>query len=287
MTKSISVNLKAEMAGALSKLATCMKITRTDGTVYGFTGFDKPLTIDGVTYEPAASFTPTDIESGSNLDADNLNVDGVLSSDSITEEDLRAGRWDYAAFRIFQVNWDDLTQGDKKDRAGNLGAVTVHRQHFVAELMGLLDAYGVNIIEITQPGCRASLGDSRCGVDLAGSPDSASYTVSGTIDTADSDYFTLHDADRTEADGYFDEGVVTFTDGENAGLSYEVKAYVVGTWITKTPFAYDATGAAYTMTRGCNRQFATCRDTFNNAANFRGEPWLRGPDAAVQIGRKT
>lgn len=287
MTKSISVNLKAEMTGALSKLATCMKITRTDGTVYGFTAHDKPLTIDGVTYEPAASFTPSDIESGSNLDADNLNVDGVLSADSITEEDLRAGRWDYAAFRIFQVNWDDLTQGDKKDRAGTLGAVTVHRQHFVAELMGMLDAYGVNIIEVTTPGCRASLGDSRCGVDLLGSPAAASFTVTGTIDTADTDFFTLHDAERTEADGYFDEGRITFTSGDNQGLSYEVKAYVVGTWITKTPFAYDATGATYTMTRGCNRHFTTCRDTFDNAVNFRGEPWVRGPDAAIQIGRQT
>ncbi len=284
MTKSISFALKAEMPGALSRLATCMKITRTDGTVYGFTSYDKPLLIDGITYEPAASFTPTDIESGSNMDVDNLNVEGVLSSDSITEDDLRAGRWDYAAFRIFQVNWDDLTMGDKKDRAGTLGVVAVHRQHFVAELLGLLDAYGINIIEITVPGCRASLGDSRCGVSLIGSP---SFTVTGTIDTADTDFFTLHDADRTEADGYFDEGVITFTDGDNAGLSFEVKAYIVGTWITKTPYPYDATGASYTMTRGCDRRLSTCRDTFGNAANFRGEPWLRGPDAAIQIGRRT
>ena len=271
------------MAGQLAKLATCMLLTRADGNTYGFTTYDQPLTIGGIVYEPAASFNPTDIASANNMDIDNLTVDGMLDSDTITEDELRAGYWDYAAFRIFQVNWSDLTQGQKKDRAGHLGEVKVHRQMFVAELLGMMEAYATSIIELTSPGCRASLGDSRCGVNLAGSP---SFTVTGTIVTGDTDFFTVHDAARTEADGYFDEGVFTlhYPTGD---LSYEVKAYLVGLWVTKTPWAYDATGIAYTMTRGCDRRFTTCRDTFNNAVNFRGEPWLRGPDALIQIGRRS
>lgn len=279
--KTISVNLKAEMTGELMHLATCMRLQRTDATVYGFTTHDKPLTIGGTVYEPAASFNPTDIASANNMDTDNVSIDGLLDTDTITEDELRAGRWDYAAFRLFQVNWNDLTMGDKKDRAGHLGEVTVNRQTFVAELLGMMEAYATSIVEITTPGCRASLGDARCKVDMTG------YTVGGTIDSSGTDYFTLNDAARAEADGYFDEGVITFTSGDNDGLSFEVKAYIVGTWITKTPFPYDAAGATYTMTRGCNRHFGTCRDTFANAANFRGEPWLRGNDALIQIGRRT
>lgn len=279
--KSISINLKAEMTGELMHLATCMRLARTDGQVYGFTTHDKPLVIGGTTYEPAASFNPTDIASASNMDTDNMSIDGMLDTDTLTEDELRAGRWDYASFRVFQVNWADLTMGDKKDRAGHLGEVTVNRQTFIAELLGMMEAYATSIVEITTPGCRASLGDTRCKVDMT------AFTVSSTIEAADTDFFTLHDSARTEPDGYFDEGVITFEDGDNAGLSFEVKAYIVGTWITKTPFPYDATGAAYTMTRGCNRHFGTCRDTFANAVNFRGEPWLRGNDALIQIGRRT
>lgn len=281
MTKSISVNLKAEMTGALSKLATCMRLERLDGNVYGFTTHDVPLTINGVRYEPAASFNPSNIVSANNLDTDNLTIEGAIDSATLTEDELRAGYWDYARFRIFQVNWSDLTMGDKKDRAGRLGNVSVHRQTFVAELLGLMEAYAISIGELTSPMCRASLGDARCKFDLAGSP---SMSVTGTITTGDTDFFTLHDAARTEADGYFDEGVITlhYATGD---LSYEVKAYIVGTWITKTPWAYDATGIAYTMTRGCDRRFATCRDTFGNVVNFRGEPWLRGNDKLIQIGR--
>jgi hypothetical protein len=54
MTKNISFNLKAEMSGALSTLATCMRVERSDGRVYGFTTYDKTLSIGGVDYEPAA-----------------------------------------------------------------------------------------------------------------------------------------------------------------------------------------------------------------------------------------
>jgi hypothetical protein len=31
-------------------------------------------------------------------------------------------------------------------------------------------------------------------------------------------------------------------------------------------------GDAFVATRGCDRQFSTCRDVFNNVKNFRGEP---------------
>ena len=109
MSKTISIALKAEMSGALSRLATCMKITRTDGNVYCFTTHDAPLLIDGLRYAPAASFNPTDIASASNLDTDNVTIEGVLVDDAITEDDLRAGYWDYAAFRIFKVNGDKTT----------------------------------------------------------------------------------------------------------------------------------------------------------------------------------
>lgn len=94
----------------------------------------------------------------------------------------------------------------------------------------------------------------------------------------------MHDAARTEPDGYFDEGVLTI-EYANGSRQYEVKAYLVGLWVTKTPIAYDATGLNYSLQRGCNRLFSTCSGTFNNAVNFRGEPWLRGNDALVQVGR--
>ena len=273
--KTFDVDLQWELSRSLARLATCMRLERRDGNVYGFTTNTKALTIDGILYEPAYSINPTDIASGCNLDIDDVEAEGLLDSATITEDDLRAGRWDYAEFRLFQVNWADLTQGTKKDRSGHLGKVTVNRQTFVAELLGELEAYAIGIGKKTQPGCRTSLGTAECGVTPT--------EVTGTIETADSDFFTLHDSARTEPDVFFDEGIITFH-FDSGDIAREVKGYIVGTWVTKTAIPYDATGVAYTMTEGCPRTLSACADRFENAVNFRGEPWLRGNDAMLQIG---
>ena len=34
--------------------------------------------------------------------------------------------------------------------------------------------------------------------------------------------------------------------------------------------------------RGCDRQFATCRDRFGNAVNFRGFPHMPGEEAVLR-----
>lgn len=282
--KTFSTALQSHLDGNLTTLATCIRIERTDGEVFGFSTFDQVLTIDGTDYLPAAGFTPTDIAGADNMDVDNLSVDGVLadgilSSETITEEDLRAGRWDFAAFRVFQVNWADLSQGQKKDRAGHLGEVTSNRLTFVAELLGLMQAYSTSIGEITSPGCRANLGDSRCGVNLA------AYTVTGHVDSMLSDYMTINDASRVEADAYFDGGVLTITTGDMAGMRFEIKASILGVLLLHVPLPYDATGEDYTAHAGCIKSRSVCKTRFNNVVNFRGEPFLRGNDALVAVGR--
>lgn len=285
MTKVFSIALQGQLASARSQLATCILLTRTDGNAYGFTTYDRTLLIGSVAYRPAASFNPSNIASNLNLDQDNVTAEALLDDDTLSEDDLRAGKWDYATFRIFQVNWADLTMGDKKDKTGHLGQVTVNRQTFVADLLGLMEAYIIAIGAVTQPGCRYNLGDVNCGVDLIGG--SPSLTVTGTVGFDAGDFFTIADASRGEAEDYFTEGVITFTSGLADGLSYELKKfYAGGGMVTKTPIAYNVSGATYSMHAGCMRRFLEdCVKRFSNGGRFGGEPWLRGPDAAVQVGR--
>lgn len=281
--KTYPVNLQLHLMQECATLATCVLVTRTDARVFAFTTHDRPLTIGGVDYLPAASFNPTDIAQGNNLDSDDNSIEGLLASDTITEDDIRAGRWNYFTWRRFQVNWNDLTFGQKKDGTGKAGEITCGRSTFIAELLGLISGYQTSIGDLTSSMCRYSLGDANCTYVFQ-----PGDLVTGTIVTADSDFFTLHDAARTEANGFFDEGVIQFTGpGGNPliGFRYEVKAYLVGLWVTKTSIAYDATGAQYQMTRGCNRLFATCVGSFANGINFGGEPWLQGADKMLQFAR--
>lgn len=278
--KTISNDLKAHLESAHTTLATCWKLTRRDNTVLGFTDHDADLEIDSVTYIASTGFTPSAIASTAGTEVDNLEAEGMFSSESITEADLLAGYYDYAEIEVFIVNYADLSQGTLPLKRGWLGEVRVNGGRFTAEMRGLTQALSQTIGELYSPSCRATLGDARCKVDME------SRTVTGTVDSGTSGSFT--DAARTETSGLFTGGKVTFTGGNNNGLSMEIKDHVknagnigVLTLALPLPYAIEA-GDAYTLTQGCDKTLATCRDRFANVINFRGEPHVPGLDRMLE-----
>ena len=52
--KTVSAALAQHLAGDVTTLATCWKITRRDGVVLGFTDHVRDLDVDGVTYRAAS-----------------------------------------------------------------------------------------------------------------------------------------------------------------------------------------------------------------------------------------
>ncbi len=171
MAKAVSAGLATHLAAASTTLATCWKVTRTDGTVLAFTDHDRELTLDAdglgtVVYRPSSSFLRSAIETGEKLAVDHLDIVGVLDSAEIAEADLIGGRYDNAEVKIFLVNWADLSQSILKERRGWLGEVDLKDFGFAAELLGLAQAYTDRIVELVSPRCMAELGDARCGVVL-------------------------------------------------------------------------------------------------------------------------
>lgn len=79
--------------------------------------------------------------------------------------------------------------------------------------------------------------------------------------------------------GYFAYGLVTWTSGLNKGYSMEVKTFAPGNvqLAMMMPFNIEP-GDTYTIVAGCDKQFGTCRDRFNNVIHFRGEPYIPGTD---------
>jgi hypothetical protein len=191
--RTIASSLATHIAGEVTKLATCWKVTLTNATVKGFTDHDTDLIVDGVTYLAASGYTASDVDTTAALNVDNLEVVGFIASPSVTEADLLAGLWDFAAVQIFQVNWSSVTDGKIWQRVGNLGEVTLQRGQFQAELRGLMEAYTTTVVELTSPTCRANLGDARCGVALG------PFTVTGTVTSVGADNATIGDTGRAEA----------------------------------------------------------------------------------------
>ena len=276
--KAISTNLKNHMAGEALTLANLWLLTRTDNVVMGFTDHDVDVPYNGVTYVAATGFIASAVRGSSGLSVDNLEVDGVLDSSAITESDLLSGVYDYASIIVSRVNWADLTMGSEILRTGRLGQVSISDGAFKAELRGIAQALTKNILEIYQPSCRAALGDTRCGVNLA------TYTVTGTVTSTDNSH-TVGDTGRAEASGTFNGGKLTFTSGACNGLNVEVGTYTIGSLsiVLKMPRTV-AIGDTYSLSRGCDKSFATCKATFSNWLNFRGEPHLPGADKLLQVG---
>lgn len=292
--KNISTNLAVRLAGEDILLASCLRVTLTSGAVLGFTSLDEDLEIGGVTYVSAAGADAGDIANASTLEVDNLELHGAMVSPAITEEDLRAGVWDFAKMMLFLVDAEHPTDGVVIQRVGWIGVVTLAAGRFKAEFRGLTQAYKTSIGELTSATCRAKLGDARCKVVLSGSPSgSPSFVAPGNVDSIDSDYVTIHDASRNEpphpsGTAYYIGGVLTFTSGNNNGLSMEIREATTGVLQLGMPMPYMVqAGDSYVITPGCPKHKQDCIGTFNNIINFRGEPDLGGNDLLVQIGRDT
>lgn len=278
--KTISDTLKASLFSEVTTLATCWKITRTDGAILGFTDHDADLAIDGVTFEAASGYSATAIESSAAMAVDNLNVDGILSSGAITEDDLRAGRYDYAAIEIFMIDYLDIAAGSLILRTGILGEVIYHDGQFSAEVRGLAQKMQQTFTRTYAPTCDADLGDARCTVDLT--PFTVTSSVQAVLDAR-----SFSDGARIEADGWFDGGLLTWISGANAGLSMEVKRSLNAggeiELVQPMPEAI-AVDDQYSVYAGCDKRRATCNSKFANVINFRGFPDVPGRDQLMSYG---
>jgi uncharacterized phage protein (TIGR02218 family) len=274
--KTISEALQRHLQNEVTTLATCWKLTRRDGTMMGFADSDADITFAGMTYHASAALQASAITTSIGLTADNFDLEGVLSDDAITEADILAGRYDYAEINCFMVNYNDTSMGALPLTTGWFGAVTLKDGQFVTEVRGIGDALQHTIGEHYSPTCRATLGDARCKVALAG------YTVTGSVSSI-SGVYTFTDAGRGEASGYFAYGTVTFTSGANQNITREIKRFDTKTFTSFQPWPYPiAVGDSYSAVAGCDKTLSSCIGTFNNAVNFRGEPHVPGTDAMLE-----
>lgn len=273
--KAASSQLATHIAGGVTTLATCWKVTRLDESVFGFTDHDQDIVFSGVTYAAATGYTRSAIHTIANLAVDNLDIESILESDVMSAADLRSGIWDGAEVEIFMVNWADLTQGRIILKRGRIGEVELKSPTFRAELRGLTQQLSQQIVELYTPDCRAELGDSRCGVNLA------ALTVTGAV-TASAGRYSFTDSARAEAADYWNGGVLTWLTGDNVGRSMEVKTFSAGVVGLFLPMpAAIAVGDTYSLKPGCDKSLAMCKNRYNNVLNFRGEPHVPGTDQVL------
>ena len=281
--KPLSAALAAHLAQEVTTLATCWRVTRRDGEVFGFTDHDRDLTVDNQLYRAATGYTRSAIAGNAGLSVANLDVDAILDANAITDADLRAGRFDRAEVEVFLVNWADPASGRLILRKGWLGEVQLPNTGvYHAELRGLAQAFTTRIIRVYTPDCDCDFGDARCGFDL--NPVAETGAVTAVAQPTRQFTATIT---GTRPAGFFDGGLLTWTSGDNTSHPpLEVKsaseAGVVTLYLPTS--AVIRPGDAFSVVAGCNKTAATCAGKFDNIVNFRGYPFIPGLDAALQIG---
>lgn len=115
--------------------------------------------------------------------------------------------------------------------------------------------------------CRASFGDKKCQMLLA------DYSFQGQVIDCVADRI-FRGSHQVEHEGFFNNGMVKFTSGNNINIAIKIVAERDGLiTLFKAPEQSLLVGDDYIIIAGCDKSLKTCSKRFNNVINFRGEPF--------------
>lgn len=279
---------------------TCQvwKITRTDGEVFRFTTHDSAVTFHGETYSPCDSLKASAAESAvlNAVGGGDIEIQGLISADSITESDLANGSFDGADLEVWTIPWDDPTlasHSPKRIIKAILGATTQGPNAYEAEAQCISAKMAQTpLLSIASSACRFEPGDGKCPVNTA------ALTFSGNVITAvtrnaynRSSYRQFYHAASSSGSSeqltsYYNYGLLTWTVGNNAGLSSEIKSVdsdgLVTLW-EQMPNEI-AVSDQFTVRPGCNKTLSDHTGKFGlDADSFGGFPDIPGLDAILRV----
>lgn len=280
--KILPVGMQAHLDGGATNLCHCWKLTLRSGAVSGFTSHDRDLNFDGVTYSALSGFEASAMESSLGLNVDDLEVMGALSATALNEADLAAGKFDNADIQILRVNWLNVSQRVVL-ASGNLGEVSRGAGGFRAEVRGLAHHLNQPRGRLYQYGCDVDLGGAKCGINLALPEFTGTGSVQSIPDILDDRRLFTADNLGGFAGEWFTRGKIRWTSGANDGLAMEVKQHTLANGVVTIDLwlampSSIAMGDTFSITAGCDKQFATCTAKFSNAVNYRGFHLMPGND---------
>lgn len=109
--------------------------------------------------------------------------------------------------------------------------------------------------------CRASLGDRRCSLDIA------LFTEKSKILSIDKNKIIIYKSLRPS--GYYNEGKLVCANN----ISYDIISSNSNEIMVDEDLSH-LKGSEVTLVPNCDKKFSTCIRKFDNAVNFRGEPFI-------------
>lgn len=178
--------------------------------------------------------------------------------------------------RAFMATWGDTSAGTINLFTGRVADIQVTRTQIDIKVRSVLELLNINLPRNTwQPACVHTLYDGGCGILKS------SFTVTGIFNSGSTK--SILNTNLPQANGYFDQGVITITSGALAGLRRTVKKFVNASGVVTVtlPFpSVPAPGDAFEISPGCDKTQATCKIKFANDQHFKGQPYIPVPETS-------
>lgn len=239
--RSIPIALVDSLATGRTSLCFLVKIKRKDGQILAFTTLDAAITYtdgpDGpITYLPNNGVKPSEQVWSASLSVDTAEIVGAIRDTGVTEQEIRAGLFDFARFWIYRVNYLDLTEGHYLWASGTTGETKFSENAWQLELRSKQQQLKQPIAETYTLTCPVPYGSPACGKEF----EWFDITVD-EVDPLEPDriFSVLGDSDYP-ADERFRYGVMRFLTGDNAGIELEVEHHDGSDFALLLPLPYPA-----------------------------------------------
>lgn len=183
-----------------------------------------------------------------------------------------------ATLQIERLVFDEANvyQGRWIEFAGTLAIKSTAGGQIKADILSELNILNTPFPrDVYQSQCKNQVFDANCRLPRAAHRVTPVIMALASGDLV-SVQFTSNDGSTA---GRFDQGVVLFTSGANAGIKRTVKSFLGGLFTFALPWPRPlAVGDAFTAWAGCNRSLDACSNKFNNRLHFRGEPFIPQPE---------
>jgi uncharacterized phage protein (TIGR02218 family) len=178
--------------------------------------------------------------------------------------------------RAFFADWAQPPAGAVVLFSGRVSDMSGSRTELKIDVKSALELLNTKLPRnIYQAGCLHTLFDAGCAANKA------AFVQTDTV-TGNNGTGQWLQSGMSFADGWFDQGVLTFTSGSNAGQVRTVKKSSGGQFWFALPLPQvPGVGSTFTVYPGCNKTQATCQGKFNNLPRFRGYPYIPVPETTT------
>lgn len=282
--KGATKNLKQLLNSGKFIMADLYTFELTTGQKLCLTSYDALLAFGGETYRPALlQRTMTNQKAG-------LMVDEVNVTCNFTDQDrinnipliqaFVAGTFDNAFLTIYRAFMPtdrplDTNAGAVFIFSGRVDVEHAGRTTVELAIKSVSELFNIKLPRnLWMPTCQHTVYDAVCMLQKA------NYTAYGTISSGSTKAVLV--TSMTQADGYFDYGVLTITSGPNNNVRMSVQHYARGIFFLTRSLPYDPVPTdSFSVSAGCDKLLGTCRTKFNNTQNFRGFPFIPRPETLL------